>query len=101
MSINGGKHHISRIRNAKVGGSTPLAGTRTSKGLIERSGPLSLRRCKRRLELLGQDCPGSDRKISTRRFAARPASVSLLATGSCEPRPAMLTREDGTPRAAR
>jgi len=52
------------------------------------------------LRSLGQPC-GSDRKISTRRFAARPCSVSLLATGSCEPRPATLTRDDDTPRELR
>lgn len=45
--------------------------------------------------------PCSDRKISTRRLAARPASVSLLATGSCEPRPVTLTRDVDTPREAR
>ena len=40
----------------------------------------------------------SPRNISTLRLRARPASVSLLATGSRGPRPSMVMRFDATPR---
>ena len=46
----------------------------------------------------GAQAAGSLRKISTRRFMARPASVVLSATGSREPRPCTSVRAGSTPR---
>ncbi len=43
----------------------------------------------------------SARKISTRRFWARPSAVALVAIGSRSPRPSMMIRLGLTPRAAR
>jgi hypothetical protein len=43
----------------------------------------------------------SARKISTRRFCARPSAVALVATGSRSPRPSIMIRPGFTPRAAR
>jgi|GEM_PF-2445817 len=45
--------------------------------------------------------PRSARKISTRRFMARPSRLALVATGSRSPRPSIITRLGLTPRAAR
>lgn len=48
-----------------------------------------------------QRASGSRRKISTRRFFARPVSLPLSATGSRLPRPAVLMRAAATPRSLR
>ena len=51
--------------------------------------------------LFAHQAAGSRRKISTRRFRARPASVLLSATGSRSPRPSVRTFTAGTPRDSR